>query len=86
VRQPLTTRMIVGMREVSLRMTYDPVADAAYIYVTDPIEDGASVKGAILDHGLAGTAVVGDFDSEGHLLGVELLGVSRLLRPGVLPE
>jgi len=78
--------MIVGMTDVSLRMTYDPVADAAYIYITDPIEAGAVVKGLVLDHDLSNTAVVGDFDAEGHLLGVELRGVARLLRPGVLPD
>jgi len=71
------------MAEISLRMTYDPDADAAYIYISDPIEPGGSVQNAVMDHDLAGTAVVGDFDREGHLLGVELLGVSRLLRPGV---
>ena len=44
--------MIIGMTEMSLRMTYDPEADAACIYVTDPIEPGALVKNVVLDHDL----------------------------------
>ena len=36
--------MILRMAEISLRMTYDPDADAAYIYISDPIEPGGSVR------------------------------------------
>lgn len=74
------------MAEISLRMTYDADADAAFIYISDPIEPGGSVRNAVMTQDLPMTAVVGDFDREGHLLGVELLGVSRLLRPGVIPD
>jgi uncharacterized protein YuzE len=67
-------------------MTYDPDAGAAYIYITDPVEPGASVKNGVLAHDLAGTAITGDFDDEEHLLGIEVPGVPRLLRPGTLPR
>jgi uncharacterized protein YuzE len=77
--------MIVGVADIALRMTYDRDADAAYIYVSDPIEPGGSVHNVIMDHDLKGTAIVGDFDRDGHLLGIELLGVARLLRTGVVP-
>jgi hypothetical protein len=66
-------------------MTYDEVAHAAFIYLTDPIEPGAAVSGGTLDVPLDRAAVNASFDSVGRLLGIELLGVSRLLRPDSLP-
>lgn len=72
------------MDKISLRMTYDPESDAAYIYITDPIEPGGVASGSTLNRPLDRSAVNADFDHEGRLLGIELLGVSRLLRPGVV--
>jgi uncharacterized protein YuzE len=63
-------------------MTYDPEVDAAYIYISGPIEPGSSGDSSIM-HELDESVVVGDFDRDGHLLGLELLGASRLLRPEV---
>ncbi len=77
--------MLLTKTELSLRMTYDPVADAAYIYVTDPIEPGSAVTTTVLDYNLTMASVNVDFDDKDRLLGIELLGVSRLLRPGTLP-
>jgi uncharacterized protein YuzE len=74
------------MGERRLRMTYDEVADAAFIYLTDPIEPGAAVSGRTLDCHLDHAAVNASFDSDGRLLGIELLGVSRLLRSDALPD
>ncbi len=76
--------MIPLVIERQLRMTYDPVADAAYIYVTDPIGRGEAVSTAILDHEFLSASVNIDLDDQNRLLGIELLGVSRLLRPGVV--
>lgn len=67
-------------------MTYDPVADAAFLYLVDPIEPGSAVSGSTLNRALDRAAVNASFDSEGRLLGIELLGVSRLLPPESLPE
>ena len=67
-------------------MTYDPVADAAFLYLADPIEPGAAVSGSTLNRELDRAAVNASFDSAGRLLGIELLGVSRLLRPESLPQ
>ena len=75
-----------AMRERWLRMTYDEVADASFIYLTDPIEPGAAVSGGTLDRHLDQAAVNASFDSDGRLLGIELLGVSRLLRSDALPD
>jgi hypothetical protein len=67
-------------------MTYDKSVDAAFIYLTDPIEHGEVVRGDTFGRDLDQTAVLGAFDAEGRLLGIELLGVSRLVRPESLPE
>jgi uncharacterized protein YuzE len=74
------------MIERLLRMTYDPDADAAYIYVTDPIGRGDAAGGAVLDHNFDSASVNVDLDDQNRLLGIELLGVSRLLRPEALPQ
>ena len=78
--------MIPLVIERQLRMTYDPEADAAYIYVTDPIGRGEVVSGAHLHHHFDSASVNVDLDDQNRLLGIELLGVSRLLRPGVIPK
>lgn len=74
------------MDEISLRMTYDSEADAAYIYITDPIEPGGVASGSTLNRTLDRAYVNADFDHEGKLLGIEILGVSRLLRAGVVAD
>lgn len=73
------------MIERTLRMTYDPVADAAYIYIADPILAGEAVRTAMVDSALDAAALTLDFDLNNRLLGIELLGVSRLLRPDAIP-
>jgi uncharacterized protein YuzE len=73
------------MSERLLRMTYDPDADAAYIHVTNPIGRGEAAQGAVLDHYFDAASVSVDLDHDNKLLGIELLGVSRLLRPEAVP-
>jgi uncharacterized protein YuzE len=73
------------MTERLLRMTYDPDADAAYIYVTDPIGPGEAAQTAMLDRYFDSASVHVDLDSDNRLLGIELLGVSHLLRPEAVP-
>jgi uncharacterized protein YuzE len=74
------------MAQRLVRMTYDAEADAAYLYLTDPIEPGASVSNSVLRREMEGSAVIADFDHEDRLLGMELLGVRRLLRPQAVPS
>ena len=64
---------------VSVRITYDPEADAAYVYLVDAIAPGgvARTEIAMIDLDMASIAV--DFDSKGRMLGVEILGASRVL-------
>jgi len=66
-------------------LRYDPEADAAYATIGRPIRPGEAARQVpvALPDDLSGELIL-DFDREGHLLGVEMLGASRLLRPDLL--
>lgn len=63
-----------------MRITLDEEADAAYVYVADPIRAGESARQIAVE----GTTVILDFDHDGRLLGVEVLSASRHLRDDTL--
>ncbi len=67
-----------------MRFTYDKDADAAYIYLVAAIAPGevTQTRHCLVDMHLA--AVNLDFDSEGNILGIEILGASRALRSETL--
>jgi uncharacterized protein YuzE len=56
-----------------MRMTYDPAADAMYLYLTERAE-GAEV--ARTEEAAPGLML--DFDSDGQVIGIEMLSVSKL--------
>jgi uncharacterized protein YuzE len=62
-----------------MRMTYDPAADAAYLYLT---ERGPEAPEVARTEEVA-PGVMLDFDPESRVLGVEILGISKL--PGTRP-
>ena len=53
-------------------MTYDPEADAAYIYLG---------KGKIVETDEAGPFIY-DVDATGRVIGIEILSASKVLAPG----
>lgn len=53
-------------------MTYDPEADAAYIYLGRGTIDRTEEAGPFLY----------DVDAEGRVIGIEILSCSRVLAPG----
>ncbi len=59
---------------MDLRVTYDPRADAAYIYLTTR-ESACAFRQVELIPG----RVVADFDADGCLIGLEVLQASKLL-------
>ena len=65
--------------DVTLVCSYDPVADAAYIYFDHPIPAGV-VDQVDTDHG----AVNVDLDAGGRILGVEVIGARRRLPAALL--
>jgi len=68
-----------------MRLTYDDLADAAYVYVVDVVEPGESKRRVSVSlYGSPYRAladVVIDLDKDGRILGFEILGARRHLRP-----
>ena len=54
-------------------MTYDPEADAAYIYLS---------RGCKIDRTGEVGPFICDFDSDGRVIGIEILDASKVLAPG----
>ena len=69
-----------------MRVTYDPDADAAYIQLASEIAAGGVAKTHPCDPSEVGGMINLDFDSDGRLIGVEVLDASQLLPPEVLLE
>jgi uncharacterized protein YuzE len=62
-----------------MNLTLDTEVDAAYISLTGPVSAGAVVKTYCCDpHGVGGQIHL-DFDADGRLLGIEILGASSKL-------
>ena len=72
-----------------MRVTYDPNADAGYIYLRD-IESGGAKHTVPLDSEEWGVESVGrivlDFDDEERLIGIEVLDASEVLPPELLRD
>lgn len=67
-----------------LRVTYDPEANAAYIYFVPKIEAGGVARTVPIDGGETPWMVNLDVDSEGRILGLEVLDARRLLPAALL--
>lgn len=66
-----------------MRVTYDNVADMAYIYVKDPIPPGAAVERVIVGD-VEAIDLVLDYDAKGRILGIEVFHPRTQLPPEVL--
>lgn len=64
-----------------MKIEYDKEADAAYIYIVYPINEGEAKKTIEINEN-----IILDFDSGGKLLGVEILNASKILDEKVLLE
>jgi Uncharacterized conserved small protein len=67
-----------------MRMTYDPEADAAYVYLVDEIGAGEVERTVPVDPVEIGGMINLDFDADGYLLGIEILDASKFLPPELL--
>jgi uncharacterized protein YuzE len=65
-----------------MRVTYDSEANGAYLEIED-IADGTAVENLVVERPGRGDIVL-DFDANGHLLGVEIIGATELLPAPVL--
>ncbi|MBU2664749.1 DUF2283 domain-containing protein [Actinoplanes bogorensis] len=66
-----------------MHSTYDAEADAAYFTVAE--RDAPALEQVVVERPGRGDIVL-DFDPEGRLLGVEVIGARSLLHPTVLAE
>lgn len=66
------------------RITVDHSVDAAYFPIATSIGDGESVENLIIERP-QGTLLL-DFDADGRLLGVEVLGAKALLTAGTIGD
>ncbi|MDT5042909.1 MAG: hypothetical protein QOE51_3894 [Actinoplanes sp.] len=66
-----------------MRMTFDPDANAAYLYIEDKATDCAAIENVVVGRDGKGDIVL-DFDADGYLLGVEVIGAAELLHRSVL--
>jgi uncharacterized protein YuzE len=67
-----------------MRLTFDPKADAAMVDLVDEIVDGEVVRTEPCSVKLNGASIILMFDGENRLLGLEILGASRVLPDEVL--
>lgn len=64
-----------------MRLTHDADADAAYIYLVDEIARGEVSESRDAGIPMENAGLTVDFDATGRVLGIEVLGASRVLRP-----
>jgi uncharacterized protein YuzE len=69
-----------------MKVTYDRSVDAAYIYLAENIGDGCVKKTYACDPEEVGGIINIDFDEDGRILGVEVLGASHHLPKKMLKE
>lgn len=67
-----------------MHISYDPDANAAYIYFKDAIEAGEVVRSEVCDIDIKEAAVIMQFDAADKLIGIEILGARKLLSREVL--
>lgn len=70
------------MVEYVMRVTYDVEANAAYVEL-GVVADGTAVENVVIERPGRGDIVL-DFDADGRLLGIEVIGATELLRTAVL--
>ncbi|MBU0492554.1 MAG: DUF2283 domain-containing protein [Chloroflexi bacterium] len=69
-----------------MKVTYDRSVDAAYIYLVDAIAPGSVETTYSCDPLEIGGIIALDFDAEGRLVGIEVLGASKRLPSVLLDE
>jgi uncharacterized protein YuzE len=69
-----------------MKITIDFQADAAFIFINDEIPPGGAPRSEICDFEIKDGAVILLFSPEDRLVGLEILGASRLLPLEVLEK
>lgn len=63
-----------------MRMTIDSEANAAYVSLTDSIEPGQVASTHVARIRLDMASITIDFDADGRVLDIEMMGADRILR------
>ena len=66
-----------------MRLSYDNEADAAYLAIEVAVTAGSAAENVVIERPGQGDIVL-DFDADGRLLGVEIIGARELLRATTL--
>jgi uncharacterized protein YuzE len=66
-----------------MRITFDPEVDAAYVYLQNDIAHGTAVENVVVERDGKGDLVL-DFDADGYLLGIEIMGATGLVHNSIL--
>jgi uncharacterized protein YuzE len=67
-----------------MKVTYDPAADTAMIYLVYPLQPGSVQRTEAADVDLDHAAVMLDFDADSRLVALEILGASKVLPAALL--
>jgi uncharacterized protein YuzE len=67
-----------------MRLSYDAEVDVATVYLLDEIGPGGAPNSAICDLEADGGSVILLLSGEGKLVGIEVLGATKLLPPALL--
>jgi uncharacterized protein YuzE len=68
----------------AVRVSFDPEADAAYVWLREGSERGRVARTAFCDIELHNAAINVDFDDQGRVVGFEILGARQLLPQSLL--
>ena len=68
-----------------IRITYDPVANAAYVYLKS-VSKGEAVLTRSCHHDVKETMIMVDFNADGHIVGIDIMGARKLLSPETLEQ
>lgn len=67
-----------------IELSYDAEADAAYVYLEEQGDQRHVARTRFCNIELKNAAINVDFDDQGHVVGIELLGAAQLLPPPLL--
>jgi uncharacterized protein YuzE len=74
----------MSKRDVAMTTTFDAEADAAYIYLAGGIPAGGVARTVVVEDPRVAGMVNLDFDSDGRLVGVEVVGAMDVLSQSLL--
>ncbi len=69
-----------------MKLTFDPETDEAFLRIGGEAERGGAPRSEACDVGIEGVSLIFLYAADGRLVGIEVLGASRLFAAHVLRE